>query len=230
VRYYTSMSALRDALTRRMLVLDGAMGTMLQAAGLTAADFGGPQYEGCNEHLNLTRPDVVRWIHTAYLDAGADIVSTNTFGCAPYVLGEYGLAERAYEIAQNRKQEFPDILQYLIERAEGKDAEPMSLAAMVLSLSLASNHTTAMALTEALYDLCAHPEYQAVLRDEVQAAIDEDGGWKKTTILKMRKLDSFIKESQRMHPPSLSKLTVAFHVFRTLHSPPHQTNPPKLRC
>src|SRR6267378_1378499 len=94
------MSALRDALTRRMLVLDGAMGTMLQAAGLTAADFGGPQYEGCNEHLNLTRPDVVRWIHTAYLDAGADIVSTNTFGCAPYVLGEYGLAERAYEIAR----------------------------------------------------------------------------------------------------------------------------------
>lgn len=100
MRYYTSMSALRDALTRRMLVLDGAMGTMLQAAGLTAADFGGPQYEGCNEHLNLTRPDVVRWIHTAYLDAGADLVSTNTFGCAPYVLGEYGLAERAYEIAR----------------------------------------------------------------------------------------------------------------------------------
>src|SRR5882762_1257182 len=92
------MSALRDALTRRMLVLDGAMGTMLQAAGLTAADFGGPQYEGCNEHLNLTRPDVVRNIHTAYFDAGADCVSTNTFGCAPYVLGEYGLADRAYEI------------------------------------------------------------------------------------------------------------------------------------
>jgi 5-methyltetrahydrofolate--homocysteine methyltransferase len=94
------MSALRDALTRRILVLDGAMGTMLQAAGLTPADFGGPQYEGCNEHLNLTRPDVVRWTHAAYLEAGADMVSTNTFGCAPYVLGEYGLAERAYEIAR----------------------------------------------------------------------------------------------------------------------------------
>jgi len=94
------MSALRDALTRRILVLDGAMGTMLQAAGLTAADFGGPHYEGCNEHLNLTRPDVVRWIHAAYLEAGADLVSTNTFGCAPYVLGEYGLAERAYEISR----------------------------------------------------------------------------------------------------------------------------------
>jgi 5-methyltetrahydrofolate--homocysteine methyltransferase len=94
------MSRLRDALGKRILVLDGAMGTMLQAKALTAADFGGPQYEGCNEHLNLTRPDVVRWIHAAYFDAGADVVSTNTFGCAPYVLGEYGLAERAYELAR----------------------------------------------------------------------------------------------------------------------------------
>ncbi len=100
MRYYTSMSRLRQALARRILVLDGAMGTMLQARGLGAADFGGAQYEGCNEHLNLTRPDVVRSIHAAYLEAGADLVSTNTFGCAPYVLGEYGLAERAYEIAR----------------------------------------------------------------------------------------------------------------------------------
>ncbi|MBI2158729.1 MAG: homocysteine S-methyltransferase family protein, partial [Candidatus Rokubacteria bacterium] len=78
------MSALRDALGQRILVLDGAMGTMLQAAGLTADDFGGGRYDGCNEHLNLTRPDVVRTIHAAYLDAGADLVSTNTFGGAPY--------------------------------------------------------------------------------------------------------------------------------------------------
>src|SRR5215470_10887088 len=76
------------------------MGTMVQARVLSADDFGGPQYEGCNEYLNLTRPDVVRAIHAAYLDAGADVISTNTFGCAPYVLGEYGLAERAGEIAR----------------------------------------------------------------------------------------------------------------------------------
>ncbi|OLC14479.1 MAG: methionine synthase [Candidatus Rokubacteria bacterium 13_1_40CM_69_27] len=94
------MNRLREALTRRILVLDGAMGTMLQARSLTAADFGGALYEGCNEHLNLTRPDVIRAIHAAYLEAGAEIVSTNTFGCAPYVLGEYGLAERAGEIAR----------------------------------------------------------------------------------------------------------------------------------
>ena len=89
---------LRDELARRILVLDGAMGTMLQAADLSADDFGGPALEGCNEHLNVTRPDVIRRIHAAYYDAGADVVSTNTFGCAPYVLGEYGLADRAYDI------------------------------------------------------------------------------------------------------------------------------------
>src|SRR5918996_725820 len=100
MRYYTSMARLRQALQQRILVLDGAMGTMIQAADLRAADFGGAALEGCNEHLNLTRPDVVRAIHRAYLDAGADCVSTNTFGCAPYVLGEYGLADRAWEIAR----------------------------------------------------------------------------------------------------------------------------------
>jgi 5-methyltetrahydrofolate--homocysteine methyltransferase len=94
------MTRLRAALAERILVLDGAMGTMLQAASLTAADFGGPALEGCNEHLNLTRPDVVRGVHRAYVEAGADCISTNTFGCAPYVLGEYGLAERAWEICR----------------------------------------------------------------------------------------------------------------------------------
>jgi 5-methyltetrahydrofolate--homocysteine methyltransferase len=92
------MRTLREALASRVLVLDGAMGTMVQARDLTAADFGGAEYEGCNEHLNLTRPDVVTAIHAAYLDAGADVISTNTFGCAPYVLAEYGLTERAHEI------------------------------------------------------------------------------------------------------------------------------------
>src|SRR5215510_1325946 len=95
------MSAcLRDALDRRILVLDGAMGTMLQVAGLGAADFGGAPLEGCNENLTLTRPDVIRRVHVAYREAGADAISTNTFGCAPWVLGEYGLAERAYEITR----------------------------------------------------------------------------------------------------------------------------------
>ncbi|HUO63425.1 MAG TPA: homocysteine S-methyltransferase family protein, partial [Terriglobales bacterium] len=85
-------SALARAFADRILVFDGAMGTMIQARDLSAQDFGGPHLEGCNENLNLTRPDVIRSIHEAYLDAGADCLSTNTFGCAPYVLAEYGLA------------------------------------------------------------------------------------------------------------------------------------------
>ena len=89
---------LGDLMRRRILVLDGAMGTMIQNRGLEAADFGGPEYEGCNEQLILTRPDVIADIHAAYLEAGADLISTNTFGCAPYVLAEYGLAERCHEI------------------------------------------------------------------------------------------------------------------------------------
>jgi 5-methyltetrahydrofolate--homocysteine methyltransferase len=90
---------LRDAFERRILVLDGAMGTMIQSRNLGAEDFGGAQYEGCNEHLNLTRPDVIRAIHDTYLEAGADLISTNSFGCAPYVLEEYGLSDRCHEIA-----------------------------------------------------------------------------------------------------------------------------------
>jgi len=67
------------------------MGTMLQQCNLTAADFGGAALEGCNEVLVRTRPDVVLDIHRKYLEAGADIIETNTFGSTPLVLGEYGL-------------------------------------------------------------------------------------------------------------------------------------------
>ena len=91
-------SELAQAFESRILIMDGAMGTMIQARALEAADFGGPSLEGCNEHLNVTRPDVIRAIHEAYLDAGADLISPNSFGCAPYVLAEYGLAERCHDI------------------------------------------------------------------------------------------------------------------------------------
>jgi 5-methyltetrahydrofolate--homocysteine methyltransferase len=85
-------------LRERILVLDGAMGTVLQNKQLTAADFGGAEYEGCNEYLNLTRPDVVRDIHTAYLEAGADIILTNTFGGTRIVLAEYALQDQVQAI------------------------------------------------------------------------------------------------------------------------------------
>src|SRR5262245_22790041 len=80
--------ALRELMGQRVLVLDGAMGTMLQQSDLTAADFGGATLEGCNEALVRSRPDVVLDIHRKYFAAGADIVETDTFGGTPLVLAE----------------------------------------------------------------------------------------------------------------------------------------------
>lgn len=85
-------------LKKKILIMDGAMGTMLQEANLTAEDFGGEAYEGCNEYLNVTAPDVIESIHLTYLQAGADIIETNTFGGTNLVLDEYDLGVRAYEI------------------------------------------------------------------------------------------------------------------------------------
>src|SRR4029077_8985533 len=93
-----SAKALRELLAQRILVLDGAMGTMLQQRDLNAEDFGGAALEGCNENLVRTRPDVVLDIHRKYFEAGSDIVETNTFGGAPIVLAEYGLAADAHFI------------------------------------------------------------------------------------------------------------------------------------
>jgi 5-methyltetrahydrofolate--homocysteine methyltransferase len=93
-----SAKALRELLAQRILVLDGAMGTMLQQRHLTAADFGGAALEGCNENLVRTRPDVVLDIHRKYFEAGSDIVETDSFGGAPIVLAEYGLAADAHEL------------------------------------------------------------------------------------------------------------------------------------
>ena len=89
---------IQELLKERVLVLDGAMGTFLQDKPLTAEDFGGPDYEGCYEHLNLTRPDVLSDIHNVYLQAGADIICTNTFGGTRIVLSEYSLEHQVHAI------------------------------------------------------------------------------------------------------------------------------------
>src|ERR1700739_4331612 len=96
--FQQSEKALRELLAQRILVLDGAMGTMLQQRNLSAADFGGPALEGCNENLVRTRPDVVLDIHRKYFAAGSDIAETNSFAGPPLVLGDYGLHADAAEL------------------------------------------------------------------------------------------------------------------------------------
>ncbi|MCK6076806.1 methionine synthase [Paenibacillus silvae] len=90
--------SLHDALKQRILILDGAMGTMIQQVDLTSEDFGGEDLDGCNEMLVLTRPDLIQRIHEDYLEAGADLIETNTFGATSVVLAEYDIQDRAREI------------------------------------------------------------------------------------------------------------------------------------
>ncbi|MCG6492851.1 methionine synthase [Kitasatospora sp. A2-31] len=91
-------NALREALATRVVVADGAMGTMLQAQDPTLEDF--QNLEGCNEVLNLTRPDIVRSVHDAYFAVGVDCVETNTFGANFSALGEYDISDRIFELSE----------------------------------------------------------------------------------------------------------------------------------
>ncbi|MFB6821336.1 methionine synthase [Streptomyces virginiae] len=94
----TRADALREALATRVVVADGAMGTMLQAQDPTMEDF--QQLEGCNEVLNVTRPDIVRSVHEAYFSVGVDCVETNTFGTNYAALAEYDIADRNFELSE----------------------------------------------------------------------------------------------------------------------------------
>ncbi|NBC01638.1 MAG: methionine synthase, partial [Bacteroidetes bacterium] len=98
-------TTLRTLLNDRILVLDGAMGTMIQQHDLDEADFRGERFadvdedlKGNNELLSLTRPDVIRGVHEAFLEAGADILETNTFSANPISQADYNLAELTYEL------------------------------------------------------------------------------------------------------------------------------------
>ncbi|MFG2880815.1 methionine synthase [Streptomyces sp. NPDC048297] len=95
----TRVSALREALATRVVVADGAMGTMLQAQDPTLEDF--QNLEGCNEILNVTRPDIVRSVHEAYFAVGVDCVETNTFGANHSALAEYDIPGRVYELSES---------------------------------------------------------------------------------------------------------------------------------
>ena len=98
---------------RPVLVFDGAMGTNLQVQNLTAEDFGGPEYEGCNEYLIHTKPEAVATVHRGFFEAGADVIETDTFGGTSIVLAEYDLGDKAYylnkaaaELAKSIANEF----------------------------------------------------------------------------------------------------------------------------
>ena len=92
-----SPGLLRRTLAERVVVADGAMGTMLQAANPTLEDF--QSHEGCNEILNVSRPDIVRSVHDEYLAAGVDAIETNTFGANWSNLADYGIEDRIYDLA-----------------------------------------------------------------------------------------------------------------------------------
>ena len=87
-----------DLIDERVVIYDGAFGTYMQEQGLTADDFGGPDLEGCNELLVLTRPDLITQMHEDFFAVGVDVIETATFGAFAVPLGEYGIAERTHEI------------------------------------------------------------------------------------------------------------------------------------
>ncbi len=89
-----------QSLQEKIIVFDGAMGTNIQTQNLTADDFGGEYYNGCNEYLLVTKPSAIEKVHHDFLAAGVDVIESDTFGSSSIVLAEYGLQDRAYEISK----------------------------------------------------------------------------------------------------------------------------------
>lgn len=100
-----------------------------------------------------------------------------------------------------------DLLQYMIESAEGDDREPERLAHLELLANLVGIHTTSGAITHAILDLCQYPEYVQILREEVEEVLREDDGWQRNSYNKLHRMDSFLKESQRFSPAGLCAST-----------------------
>src|SRR2546428_10638284 len=92
------MKTFLETLKQRIVVFDGAMGTNLHAQDLSVDDYGGPQFEGCPEHLLISKPEAVEKVHAGFLEVGCDVIETDSFGGASIVLAEYGIADKAYEL------------------------------------------------------------------------------------------------------------------------------------
>jgi 5-methyltetrahydrofolate--homocysteine methyltransferase len=154
--------ALEELIAQRIVILDGAMGTMLQQRCLTSDDFGGGAFEGCNENLVRTRPDVVLAIHRAYLEAGVDILETNSFGGARIVLADYGLENEARELniaaarlARQAADEFSTASKpRFVAGAMGPTTKAISVTGGVTFMQLVDNfYEQAQALMEGGADL-----------------------------------------------------------------------------
>ncbi|MFD0699048.1 methionine synthase [Paenibacillus sp. GCM10027628] len=156
-----SKPPIQEQLKKKIMILDGAMGTMIQQENLTAADFGGDDLDGCNEILCVTRPDVIQKIHEAYFAAGADMIETNTFGSTSVVLAEYDLQDRHRElnmaaaklaIAAANKYSTPEWPRYVIG-AMGPTTKTLSVTGGVTFEQLEdSYYEQALALIEAGVD------------------------------------------------------------------------------
>lgn len=116
-----------EALDTRILVYDGAMGTSIDTFPLRTEDYGGPETEGCRDYLVITRPDVIEHIHTAFLEAGCDVVETCTFQSSRLRLAEWGLAEKTYEI--NRKA--AELARRVVDRFIQRDGRPRFVAGSI---------------------------------------------------------------------------------------------------
>lgn len=122
------------------------------------------------------------------------------------IVGSIVSSRRAAEAQWGEQYARPtDILQWMMDSATGEERKLENLSQRILILSLASIHSTALTMTQAMYDLCANPEYFEPLRHEVTEVLRREGGWQKTTLNYFLKLDSLLKESQRFNPVFLCK-------------------------
>ena len=166
------MNNFLDILNQKIIVFDGATGTHLQGQDLTADDFGGEHLDGCNEYLVISNPPAVEKVHTDFLEAGCDVIETNSFGGTSIVLAEYGLQNRAYELnykaAQIAKHVAQDYSgtghQRFVAGSMGPTTKLPSLGHISFKEMAAAYHEQAKGLVEGGADLLCIETCQDVLQ------------------------------------------------------------------